>query len=374
MTGLFLYTEIINHGKENAMNNSTPEYTFDRSNPSFPEGIRYKTVSRCEEDGYRFSLGASIIKFKNLWVAAYLQSAVKENDERSRFVCKYSCDGCETWSSTQAIADADTEYGRSHGVLYSDGETLYAFCPRAKFNGTDKFKEHDFAMEAYVFSPDTKAWELRGIVSTDGFWPLCEPIKLNNGDLLIAGLECKGTHQPAVAISRGGDCTHFDMVVIPNPDAIPTWGETTVLAYEKELVALVRSHRTEGVVLISRSRDFGQSWSPLAHTEIQAVDSKLYAGQLRDGRRYLIRNIGTSETPPSDRSRKTMTIALETEEGSLRFGDPYLIRHGFDEPARYFRSQWAYPYAVEEDGNLYVVYTKHKENTELAIIPIRALE
>lgn len=339
----------------------------------FPEGIRYRTVSACDEDGYRFTLGASIIRFRDLWIVAYLQSALKENDDRSRFVCKYSTDGCETWSETAVIAETDAPYGRSHGVLYSDGETLRAFCPRARFDGTDRFAEHNFSMESYVFTPETRTWTYEGVASTDGFWPLCEPMKLQSGDLLIAGLECNGTHQPAVAIADRGDPLHFRMVQIPNPDGIPTWGETTVVENGDELVAFVRSHRSEGVVLISKSRDFGRSWTPLAHTEIPAVDSKLYAGRLRDGRLYLIRNIGAPETPPSNCSRKALTVALESPAGSLSFGTPQLLRHGFPTLAKYFKSQWAYPYAVEEDGHLYVVYTKHKEETELAVIPVTSL-
>ena len=339
----------------------------------FPKGIRYQAISRCDEDGYRFSLGASIVYFHGIWIAAYLQSAISENDERSRFVCKYSFDHCQTWSAACVIAEADGIYGRSHGVLYKDGDTLYAFCPRAKFNGTDKFTNHDFAMEAYTFSAATLEWIPRGIVLEDGFWPLCEPIRLKNGDVLIAGLECKGTHQPAVAIAQGGDCMHFEMVQLPNPEGLRTWGETTVLDCGEELVALVRPHPTVGLVLVSRSYDFGRSWTPLSYTEQAAMDSKLYAGRLRDGRRYLGCNIGTGELPPVDRSRRTMSILLGEGEDPTRFDRGYLIRHGFDVSAKYFKSQWAYPYAVDEGRNFYVIYTKHKEETELAIIPLDSL-
>ena len=346
---------------------------LDPSKLSFPSDIRYTAVSRLEEGGYRFSLGASIIRFHGIWVAAYLQSAVKENDDRSRFVCKFSFDDCRTWSDAHVIADVEGEYGRSHGVLYRDGETLWAFCPKAKFNGTDRFAQHNFSMEGYTFCEQTLTWEAQGAVLEDGFWPLCEPMRLQNGDVLIAGLECKGTHQPAVAIAKGGDLTHFEMVQIPNPDGLRTWGETTVLDHGEELVALVRPHPTVGLVLVSRSCDYGRNWTPLSCTEQAAIDSKLYAGRLSNGRRYLICNIGTGELPPADRSRKTMAILLGEGDDPTRFDYGYLIRHGFDVPATYFKSQWAYPYAVEENGSLYVIYTKHKEETELAIIPLASL-
>ena len=68
-----------------------------------------------------------------------------------------------------------------------------------------------------------------------------------------------------------------------------------------------------------------------------------------------------------------MAILIGEGDDPTRFDRGYLIRHGFDVPATYFKSQWAYPYAVEENGSLYVIYTKHKEETELAIIPLASL-
>ena len=61
-----------------------------------PNGIRYVAVHKKDEDEYKFTLGAAIVKHKDIWVVSYLQSFEKENDSKSRIVCRYSFDDCKT--------------------------------------------------------------------------------------------------------------------------------------------------------------------------------------------------------------------------------------------------------------------------------------
>lgn len=332
----------------------------------YAEGIENINVHTAEEDGYHFLLGASIIKFGDVWVCAYGQSLEKENDANTRFACKYSYDNCKTWSDEVVIADTEGEYSRGHGVLYNDGETLWAFCPKAKYNGTDVFENLDFTMEAYTLSLETMTWTLQGTACDDGFWPLCEPIALSNGTLLIAGLECdSGTDQAAVAIADADDPMNFEMIVIPNESEIKLWGETTVVDYGDRLVAYVRT-RSSGVAAVSESTDFGRTWSSLALSDMEVSGSKMYGGTLSTGSRYLIYNYGGT--------REKLVIAIGNPDGSYGFHNIYLIKSGYEKQSQFgFSKQWAYPYAVEEDGYLYVVYAENKEDCELSIIPISSL-
>ena len=71
--------------------------------------------------------------------------------------------------------------------------------------------------------------------------------------------------------------------------------------------------------------------------------------------------------------RDTLCIAV----GAPSFERIYLIRHGFDAPARFQPStEWCYPYAYEdaEEKKLYVVYAKNKEDCEVAIIPLESIQ
>ena len=326
-----------------------------------PQQIRYITVHTAKADAHHFLLGASIVKYRDMWVCAYGQSMELENDSRTRFACKYSFDNCATWSNEVEIAGVDGDHSHSHGILFKYGDRLLAYCPRANYEAGNFYP--DLRMEAYSLSEDL-TWKFEGVALQDTFWPLCEPMLLDNGDLLIAGLSNRnaghGRATPAVALASGNDPFHWKMVTIPNPEQIKLWGETSVIDYGNRLAAFIRT--PVGKAAISESFDHGKSWTPLAISQVDAANAKIYGGTLRSGDKYLIYNF---------ESRKNMIIALGECGKGYAFPNVHPIRQGYRVPPAFLNNpQWAYPYAVEEDGNLYVVYSENKENCELAIIPL----
>ena len=77
--------------------------------------------------------------------------------------------------------------------------------------------------------------------------------------------------------------------------------------------------------------------------------------------------------PKSENYRETLCIAT----GEKRFDKVYVIRHGFDKAPELWRNnEWCYPYAYEDVDNnkLYVVYSKNKEDCELAITRLESIE
>ena len=350
-------TNAVSTGLTNVDIRKTAEITF-------PKGIEHIDVHNAEADGYHFLLGASIIKFGDLWVCGYGQSLVRENDTNTRFACKYSDDNCKTWSEEYVIGPIEEKYCRSHGVFYNAGDTLYAFAPRAAFGRpTEDIHYPGLVMEAYRFNESDRSWTNLGVVLDDGFWPLCEPIEISGNRLLMAGLDCKtGTEQAAVAIADKDNPLSWKMIMIPNESGLGLWGESTVIDYGDRYVLFCRT--TSSKFAVSESTD-GENWSSLEYTDFAASNSKPYGGTLSTGSRYLIYAIN---------SRKNQIIAVGDTDGSYGFVKHYYVRSGFDTEPQFFTSkQWAYPYAVEEDGYLYVVYSEHKENCELAIIPIESL-
>lgn len=327
---------------------------------SYPDGISYVKVHDARDD-HHFLLGASIIKHGNLWICAYGQSRLKENDCESRFACRYSFDGCLSWSEETVIAGPEGDRSHSHGVLFDDNGTVWAFYPGARYAGGSTYPE--LKMEASVLRDHGLVWEKKGVVLDTDFWPLCEPMRLDDGSLLIAGLYTANSGSaPAVAVNRG-DLMKWELSLIPDPSGIKPWGETSVVGYSDRLVAFVRT--AKGKAAFSESFDSGRTWSALALSDHGIADSKMYGGTLGTGSRYLIYNSG---------SRKTLSVAVGKTDGSEGFSASYLIRNGWKKDPVYLNNrQWSYPYAVEDDGKLYVVYSENKENCELAIIPISSL-
>ena len=341
---------------------------------AFPSFEKMKTIDGMEhvmlheaiEGEYQFLLGAAIIKYQGNFYCSWGNSWRGENDDNTILAEKSSVDEGKTWENYRRISNVDTGFGRSHGVYYEHEGRLYAFCPKAKYELIDAYPE--LKMEVYVLN-ERGEYEYLGIVLDEDFWPMCEPIKLKDGTLLMAGLKANGgkNAEGAVALCDGKDITKWEMKVFPNPKGFRYWGETTVLNCGEELLAIVRGGGRNPNALVSISRDNGQTWSGLEESNLPISHSKMYAGILANGERYLVFNV-------VDRGlRDTLAIAV----GKEKFERVYVIRDGFDAPPKYWRfNEWCYPYAYEdrEQQKLYVVYAKDKADCELAIIPMQSLK
>lgn len=118
--------------------------------------------------------------------------------------------------------------------------------------------------------------------------------------------------------------------------------------------------------LVSESLDNGETWSGLEKSNLPISNSKMYAGRLKSGEQYLVFNA------PSKKYREVLCIAT----GGDCLEKVFCIRKGFEEKPKFqYVNEWCYPYAYEDtdEDKLYVVYTKNKEDCELAIIPLESI-
>ena len=147
--------------------------------------------------------------------------------------------------------------------------------------------------------------------------------------------------------------------------------ETTVIPEGDEVLAYIRPQKPnwDPVVLVSVSKDFGRTWSEIRESNFSAHMTKVYAGKLSTGQRYLIANQGNN--------RHSLVIAVSRPDQKT-FSKIWKIRHGLSAQPRFPGQsgkgpQWCYPYAIEHDDSLYAVYSVTKEDCELSIIPLEAL-
>ena len=344
----------------NLWNNKAPFPAIEETKEI--KNIEHITVHTAIKGEYQFLLGSAIIKHKGTFYSSWGNSLRQENDNNTILAEKRSYDNGKTWTAYSKISHTDKGYGRSHGVYFEYNEKLYAFCPKAKFEKIDAYP--DLKTEGYLLN-ERGEWDCIGIVLDDYFWPMCEPVILDDGTLLMAGLK-SDTAEATVALCDGKDLTRWEMVVIPNPHSYTYWGETTVLKQNNKLIALVRSDNVAKCILVSESFDNGKTWSGLEESNFPISDSKMYGGTLSNGNNYIVFNL------KRQKRRETLCIAI----GKEQFDTVYVIRHGFDKPPMYYRdNEWCYPYAYEdkESNKLYVVYAKNKEDCELSIIPVEEL-
>ncbi|MCB1061931.1 MAG: exo-alpha-sialidase [Verrucomicrobiae bacterium] len=331
--------------------------------------VRFSQIKQREPevDGFTWLHGMAIVRHRGTLFTSWGHNKGKENTVTEIAQGRRSSDDGRTWGPVELISDGGDKQAVSHGTFLSHDGVLWAFCGR--FTGV----RQNTGMEAFVLNEKTNAWESRGVVAGEGFWPMEEPEKMDDGNWIMAGLQVGPGHPAAVAISHGDDFTHWDVIAIPQPKGINMWGESAVIVNGAEVLNIAR-YGGKAVALASLSKDYGRSWSEMQESNLPMATSKPYAGILSTGQRYLIGNT----TAECGNTRDPLTIAV-SRPGEKLFSKVWIIRRGqqegFADPKG---TKLCYPYAAEYDGNLYVVYSvghlpANQNSGELAVIPLSEL-
>lgn len=329
---------------------------------------------RPDNDGCNFTLGVGLVWHKEKLYASYGFNKGEENTPTEEAHVRVSDDGGKTWGPPGVIDAGDSDLGVSHGVFLSHGGKLWAFM--GAFYAHNELY-HRVHTRAYLLNETSGQWEPRGAIVDGGFWPMQEPLKLADGNWIMAGLRISGQfgqagNVPAVAISEGDDFTKWNLVVIPVAPILGNlWGESTVIVENDRILNIAR-YGKKAVAIVSTSGDHGRTWTPAAQSNLPMATSKPYAGTLSTGQRYLI----CTTTADTGGKRSPLTIAL-SEPGKSIFSKIVLIRTSvFDGTpgVSSLKADFSYPYAVEHAGKLYIGYT-HKSHAanELAVISIDQL-
>lgn len=326
---------------------------------------------RPDTDGCNWTLGVGLVWHKDKLYASYGFNKGGENTASEEAHVRVSEDGGKTWGTPVVIDAGEGNLGVSHGVFLSHHGRLWALMG----GFYDAFqKTHT---RAYVLDEATNAWEPKGVVVENGFWPMQEPQKMADGNWIMAGFRVANGygvvgHLPAVAISKGDDFTKWDMAVIEAaPNLGEIWGESTVIV-EGSRITNISRYGKKPVALVSTSDDFGRTWTPATPSNLPMATSKPYAGTLSTGQRFL----ACTTTADSGGVRSPLTIAV-SKPGQPLLSKVFVVRHSVSDKTPGVSApgiDFSYPYAVEHDGNLYVGYT-HKSHiaNELAVIPIAHL-
>ena len=291
----------------------------------------------------------------------------------------YESDDARNWKYHSEISAGNT-MAYSHGVIYPHNNELYLMLPY--YGGSDGVSPTGIRfrnLELHGFKLNSNgSWE--NICKYDGFWPLQQPIKMKNGNYIMAGIDT--LWRSAVAISNGDDMSSWKIITIPYIGTGFT--ESNVVVEDDKISLYMRNenpyYNKRYVAGISYSYDFGESWTSAQESDLEFYSSKPCAGTLSDGTKYIIGNsLHGCET-----SRLALTIALS---GGDKFSDQYLIRGSEvpdslketykDRSSLYYQAT-SYPSTFEKDGYLYVCYSSdmfgsNYNNIELAIIKLSNL-
>lgn len=330
-------------------------------------------------DGYGFTHGASIARHRGKLYAAWAANKGQENTQAEVVCGSVFQDG--KWSAAEEWLSYDTE-AVSHGVLLEHDGVLWGFFPH--FLGL----RENLRTHIYRLDDDTGKFIETGLFPEAPFWPLTEPQRLDNGSYLMAGCwVCGGLdmtfNPPAVAISEGDNLERWRVVRIPKPENLVIWGESTPIIRGSEILIICRSCFERQVAFVSRSKDWGETWSELEESNLPMCESKPYSGVLSDGRGYLV----ASCSKDGGCGRYPLTIALSAP-GKMCFDRVLTVRGhdlNLDRPLEEKELMVLhYPYAVELDKKLYIVYSRaickynfpanDVNSIELAIVPLKSLQ
>lgn len=204
-----------------------------------------------QRDGYRFLHGVALAWHRDRLFASFGHNKGSENSRTEEARWCVSDDEGRTWSKVQTM---HTGFGVSHGVFLTHADRLWAFhgaCPNFPT---------EFYTRAFRFDDEKQDWEDLGKIIDAGFWPMQQPLLMENGNWIMAGLQCDHGNHAAVAISHGNDFLKWDLVVIPAPSGIEMWGESTVIVLGKRILNISR-YGKKTMALFSVSEDYGRSWT-----------------------------------------------------------------------------------------------------------------
>lgn len=340
-----------------------------RKELAYPKGATDIIVHRAGADGYDFLHDCAIVEHKGTLLTGWYNCPRGEMVGESVIRGRRSADGGRTWSDVEMIA-ADRE---KRGIMYvpvalvSHGGTLHAFITNMK-DGPDRVH----GCEAFFLDEKANTWVSRGMIAGP-FIANCAPQRLVDGNFIMAGRLAEQPGQkpaiPAVAISRGEDLTKsWELVRLLPEGKLPGGSrlgcpETTVIVDGPELTALVRRENASSLILLSR--DHGRTWSAPREHNFPMEASKIYAGKLSTGQRYVLFNL------PGGKRRDLLALAV-SRPGQKIFSKMWKLRDG---PSAELRCgpEWSYPCAIESGGSLHVVYTSEKHHCVLTSIPLNSL-
>jgi hypothetical protein len=160
------------------------------------EGVEFHVIKRYQPDtdGYRFLHGVALAWRQGKLHASFGHNKGGENTETEEARFSVSADGGRTWNPVATIDRGDEPgIGVSHGVFLPLNGRLWAF--HGAYRGTMK----DVHTRTYLLDDETGQWLSKGTVIGGGFWPLGEPVRMSDGNWILAGISAGGRNPAAVA-------------------------------------------------------------------------------------------------------------------------------------------------------------------------------
>jgi hypothetical protein len=337
-----------------------------------PAGMTHVIAHDGRTDILPFLLDVAITAHgKRIYVAWY-NSTDAEICGTSLIRGRFSDDETRTWSEPFTIAGSLDAEGQHYVPVnfFPRADRLYALI--TEMSG----KNITTALDLFERRPGAEErWQKIACVS-GGFICNAPPQKLPNGNWIMGGWTPMKNETPAfpvVLISQGEDISRewrcrflYDPL---RPGAVRIrCAEITLHLDGNAVTAYVRND--QGPSYVFDSGDQGETWSRPMFNPMSIGGSKIFAGRLSNGKKYLVYN--------EDRGYfvRTMLVIAVADPGQRAFSRVHRLFDG-DEPGLGRGAIWFYPCAYEHNGRLYVACTLRERDdvrsVAIARIPVDSL-
>lgn len=318
--------------------------------PRLIDGSVTSSVVHAPDERFGFLHEAAIIEYHGVLYASWYSCPEHELRGYTPICGKRSLDGGKTWTDLEIL-----DHDPSGRLLFCP--PVYGICDDRLYMFMNEMvaPDHIHRLNLYVLDNESGSWRK--------LWSRPIPFKLNtnvvrlpNGKLMLPGRvgELDGfPNTPAVLISDSGKIdSSWRLVKVTENGDLPdgkrlVHPETSVMI-ENSRVYLFDRDDQRRVPLVHISDDWGETWHPTAGHDIPYVSSKIYAGDLSDGRHYLVANI--------DRFDRSKLAIYFTQPHSAVF-DRYICLYDGLQPVFEGTSACHYPCAYESGGKLYIIAT-----------------
>lgn len=333
------------------------------------------------DDGNHYNHNAVPAIFRGRIYVMWQSSARDEDAPDTRVYYSWSEDGKQWADPVNLIAKADLPDGYlgegeyvTPGGWHQYADTLVAYLNHWRPTGEGNFRE---GHSEYMLSADALEWSApRPVCGIDGMpvpGIIEQDVRAASSARLITafhvrpGLDCMPfyTEDPS---GRGGWVkAAMPHMAWPDPEKLhnssremePSWYE----APDGRLVMVFRDQASSFRQLRSFSDDGGLSWSRPELTGVVDSRSKQCAGNLADGRSFMVNN-------PSG-SKDRFPLVMRWSDNGLVFPDTLVLRDKYPPEMRegkYKRLGFSYPKACVSGNTVFVAYAVNKESIALSRI------
>jgi len=283
------------------------------------------------------------------------------------------------WSKPGVVAPTpvSSKLVRNNAGLYATNDRLYCYICVAKDYGRDvatpgmsSLKEQHIRLDVYE-TADLKTWTQYENICPNLY--LFEgPRMTRGGKLLCCGFDLYDHHGMVLIWDDASKPYLPPRVVHIQPSSqgvLPeqgTWYQTDdgrIWMYQRDSSVSCR-------LAITFSDDEGETWTELVRTDFPNTYSRAFAGQLTDGRFYIVGN-------NYDALLNRMNLPIALSDDGYTFNRQYTLVEGATTRrinGRHKEDGYHYPNCMTDGDKLLVIYSVNKEDIEVGIVDTRKLK